>query len=132
MNKSIFILSFVLLIGFPQVSSGEGLNLFGRSGDDVLIHCGKIYSIDIYVVNLKQKTIKHFKTDKGVHITYEITEVSEVYVKGRNTTHKEGITIWRFGLEVGSNMVSKVNRFKLDDNETSILEEKCLFVESNF
>jgi hypothetical protein len=131
MNKSIFTLFFVLLVGFPQVSSGEGLNLFGNSGDDVIINCGDFYDLDSYVVNLKQKTIKHYID--GVHTTYEVIDVSEIYVKGRNTIHNENVTIWRFGIRKNDLIVVVVLKSKDKDKTISEYNEgKCFFVERLF
>ena len=134
MNKSILTLFFVLLVGFPQVVSGEGLNLFGNKEGNVILHCGdNDVGQNTYVVNLNQKTIKGFSSDEGVDITYEITDVSEVYVKGRNTTHKKIITIWRYGLEMNGNVIGRISKYHMKNNkEVWSSDEKCFFFKKRF
>jgi hypothetical protein len=134
MNKSILTLFFVLLVGFPQVSSGEGLNLFGNKEGNVILHCGDDeVGENTYVVNLNQKTIKSFSWDGGVDTPYEITDVSEVYVKGRNTTYKKRITIWRYGLEMNGNVMGRIVKYKMKNSkEVMNSDEKCFFFKKRF
>ncbi|MGK0179891.1 MAG: hypothetical protein ACI8PD_001692 [Nitrospinales bacterium] len=80
MNKTILTLFFVLLVGFPQVSSGEEVNLSGKGeGSSGVYVCGDLFVI----VDLPKKTIKGFSLNTTeVKTTWEITEVREVSIKG--------------------------------------------------
>lgn len=133
MNKSIIILFFVVFLRFPQISSGEGLNLFGNKEDDVILQCGEELGVNTFVVNLNNKTIKLFHTNKGVHTTYEVTEVSEIYVNGRNTTTKETITVWRVGVELEGGILGKVELYEEINNKRKHKGySTCIFIERKF
>jgi hypothetical protein len=83
MNKSIFTLFFVLLVGFPQVSSGEGLNLFGKGEGEINLKCVSEgnHWVEYWNIKYKEKTIIRY-FDNKISSKYKTTKYEERLIEG--------------------------------------------------
>jgi hypothetical protein len=73
-----------MLLGFPEVSSGEGLNLFGKDENDneINLRCvGNVTGVNYWNINPKEKIILQYNGNQQWE-KYEITKYEERFIEG--------------------------------------------------
>jgi len=89
MNKP---LTFLLSLTFLFLFSGNSFGgVFDKKGESVVLYCP---SLGHYVINMKDKTAKHYYENELKEI-YTINKENEVLIEGVNKTKGQGVVIYR-------------------------------------
>ena len=89
-------LTILFALTFLFLFSGNSFGgIFDKKGESVVLYCP---SLGHYVINMKDKTAKHYYENELKEI-YTINKENEVLIEGVNKTKDWGVVIYRHQIE---------------------------------